>query len=158
MGRRPELEPALLAEYSWARALALMLARNPHEAEDLVQDAMSRVLRRPPDSVAPPAIRAWLRTAMVRQLLATRRRAANELKALVRLFVQPPPVPATTQASEQMLAALRRLPPRQRACIVLRYVHDLPEPEIAGMLGVADGTVKAHLAQARERLRELMGD
>lgn len=157
MATRADVEVVLLECYPWARSLALMLARNGFEADDLVQEAFAKALRNPPETAAPGSMRAWLRTTMVRDLLRARGRTARELKAFGRLFVQPPPVPATTQASDDMLRALRRLPPRRRAVIVLRYVHDLPEGQIAETLGVAEGTVKAHLAQAREQLREILG-
>ena len=158
MSERAEVEAALLECYAWTRSLALMLARNGFEADDLVQEAFARALRSPPQTVNAAAVRAWLRTTMVRDLIRNRGRAARELKAFGRLFLQPPPVPATTQAGDDLQRALRRLPPRQRAVIVLRYVHDLPEDEIAEALGVAAGTVKAHLAQARQKLRGIIGE
>ena len=55
-----------------------------------------------------------------------------------------------------LLAAVRILPDRQRACVVLRYMEDLPEREIADVLGCSIGTVKSQLFKARARLeREL---
>jgi RNA polymerase sigma-70 factor (ECF subfamily) len=48
---------------------------------------------------------------------------------------------------------VRRLPPRQAQAVVLHYVEDLTVADIASVLGVAEGTVKALLHQARERLR-----
>lgn len=48
--------------------------------------------------------------------------------------------------------AVRELPDRQRAAVVLHYVEDLAVTEIAAMLGVAEGTVKASLARARQTL------
>ncbi|HVL89821.1 MAG TPA: RNA polymerase sigma factor [Actinomycetota bacterium] len=155
---RAAVEALLLDAYPWARSLALMLTRNGFEADDLVQEAMSSFLRKPPQVVTAATVHAWLRTAIVRDASRRRRRAASELKAFGRLFVQPPPVPATSQPSDDMLQAVRRLPPKQRACIVLRYVQDQSEEQIAEILGIAPGTVKAHLAQARERLRDLLGD
>ena len=50
--------------------------------------------------------------------------------------------------------ALDRLPVRQRAALVLRYWHDLPEREIARVLGCAPGTVKSLLSRALATLRE----
>jgi len=155
---RAALEALLLDAYPWARSLALMLTRNGFEADDLVQEAMSSFLRSPPQVLTAATVHVWLRTTIVREATRRRRRALAELKALARLFVQPPPVPATGQPSDDMLRALRRLPPRQRAAIVLRYIHDQSEEQIAQTLGIAAGTVKAHLAQARERLRDLLGD
>jgi RNA polymerase sigma factor (sigma-70 family) len=52
-----------------------------------------------------------------------------------------------------VVAALRRLPVRQRAVIVLRYYDDLTESDVADLLGMAVGTVKSHTARGLERLR-----
>jgi RNA polymerase sigma-70 factor (sigma-E family) len=58
-----------------------------------------------------------------------------------------------------MLAELvRALPPRQREAVVLRYYEDLPEAEIARILGCAVGTVKSQLSKARATLAEAMGE
>lgn len=58
-----------------------------------------------------------------------------------------------------VVEAVRALPPRQRAAVVLRYYEDLPEAEIAALLGCSTGTVKSQLAKARASLaRRLGGD
>lgn len=54
--------------------------------------------------------------------------------------------------------ALARLPPRQRAALVLRYYADLPEAEVADLLGCSVGTVKAHTHRGIQRLRQLLGE
>jgi RNA polymerase sigma factor (sigma-70 family) len=55
-----------------------------------------------------------------------------------------------------LLTALGELPPRQRACVVLRYYQDLPVAQVAAALGVADGTVKRYLSEALDRLAARM--
>ena len=57
-----------------------------------------------------------------------------------------------------LIEALRSLPHRQRAAAVLYYLGDLPIHEIAQVMDVAEGTVKALLSQARDRLRKNLGD
>jgi RNA polymerase sigma-70 factor, ECF subfamily len=52
-----------------------------------------------------------------------------------------------------IVTALAALPERQRQAIILFYWGDLPLPAIAQLMGIAEGTVKAHLAQARAALR-----
>lgn len=52
-----------------------------------------------------------------------------------------------------MLQALRLLPPKQRAVVVLRYYEDLPEAAIAEALGCSPGTVKSHASRALRTLR-----
>ena len=58
----------------------------------------------------------------------------------------------------EVWASVRSLPERQRLAIVLRYVGDLPEGDIASIMGVTRGTVAASLAAARERLAVLLED
>jgi RNA polymerase sigma factor (sigma-70 family) len=58
---------------------------------------------------------------------------------------------------DRTLRAVMRLPPRRRAVVVLRFYDDLPEAEIAGLLGVSVGTVKSQLSRALEQLRADLG-
>lgn len=70
-------------------------------------------------------------------------------------------VASTTQSLDtdhvDLVSALRQLPPRQRQATVLYYVADLPVAVVADRLGVSEGTIKAHLSQARHKLRLAMG-
>ena len=65
---------------------------------------------------------------------------------------------ADTPSSDRVdvAEALRRLPPRQRQITVMHYIGDLPVEAIAELLDVREGTVKAHLAQARSALRDIL--
>jgi RNA polymerase sigma-70 factor (sigma-E family) len=54
--------------------------------------------------------------------------------------------------------AVRSLPPRQRACVVLRYYEDLPEARIAEILDCSTGTVKSQLSKARSKLQRELSD
>jgi RNA polymerase sigma-70 factor (sigma-E family) len=60
---------------------------------------------------------------------------------------------AGVDARDEVWRALGRLPRRQRAVLVLRYFEDLPESEIADILGVSAGTVKSQAAKALAKLR-----
>jgi RNA polymerase sigma-70 factor (sigma-E family) len=53
--------------------------------------------------------------------------------------------------------AVKGLPERQRACVVLRYYEDLPEAHIADVLGCSIGTVKSQLSKARTKLEKSLG-
>jgi len=57
-----------------------------------------------------------------------------------------------------LMAALRRLTPGQRAAVFLHYQADLPVREVARLMGTSGAVVKVHLSQGRRRLRSLLGD
>lgn len=65
-------------------------------------------------------------------------------------------VAAPTAVAVDVASAMRRLPPRQRVAVVLHYLTDMPVPDVARAMDVSEGTVKAHLAQARQRLRPML--
>lgn len=117
-------------------------------AEESVAEAFARATERWEDLRDPVA---WLyRVAfnVATDELRHERRGRHE-----RTQDAPPP----TEPGE-LFQAMRRLPPRQRAAMVLFYVNDLPVAEIASRMGVTRPTVRVHLTQGRRRLRELLGD
>jgi RNA polymerase sigma-70 factor (sigma-E family) len=133
---------------------AYVLTGDPHEAEDLVQEALART------GAAWSRVRnrdnpeTYVRTVMVRLMCNRWRRPRRE-----RLTARPPetarPDPALGRVDDDAAveALLRDLPPRQRAVLVLRYVDGLTEAEIADTLGCARGTVKSQAAKALASLR-----
>jgi RNA polymerase sigma factor (sigma-70 family) len=56
-----------------------------------------------------------------------------------------------------VLGALRELPAKQRAAVVLRYLDDLPVHEVAAALGCSEGTVKSNASRGLDRLRQVLG-
>ncbi len=133
------------------------LTGNPHDAADLVQGVLERigsrwstVLRKTGDPLA------YARRAMVNAHISRWRRTRRE-----NLVAELPDVKAVYQpdrfADEPLWQALRTLPPRQRAVIVLRYYEDLSEAEIAATLGITKGTVKSQANKAMTTLRTRMG-
>src|SRR5690606_41746867 len=64
----------------------------------------------------------------------------------------PDPADAIAQRHE-LMAALAQLPPRQRACLVLRYFEDLSVVDTAGALGITPGTVKSQTSRALDTVR-----
>lgn len=139
--------------YPWATGVAFLLCRNAQQAEDLVQEALVQAVRRPPEPLDSATLRAWLRPVIFRLYLRHRSRAQREAAALLSLLHERPPGPALSDRAEAIVDGLGHLSPKQRACVVLRYLEDLPEAEVAALLGMRVGTVKAHLAKGRERLR-----
>ncbi|MEU4219362.1 SigE family RNA polymerase sigma factor [Actinoplanes sp. NPDC026623] len=147
-----ELHAFVEARYLHLRRTAYLLCGDWHRAEDLVQTALARVVvaarRRAIDNLD-----AYARTVLTRVYLDYRRRHPWRRE---RPLAEPPEQPATDgdrALSLTVLAALRALPPRQRAAVVLRYWEDRSTEETAEALGVAAGTVKSQCAKALATLR-----
>ncbi len=158
----PELdsfEEFVLARRSALLRTAYLLTGDLHDAEDLVQVALAK------------AVPQWRRIharpePYVRQILAresitrwrTRRWRESPRDVL------PEPTAAGGDAglgADERLAlrdALARLPPRQRAVVVLRYFDDLTEKDTAAALGIAIGTVKSQARDALARLRDVLAE
>jgi RNA polymerase sigma-70 factor, ECF subfamily len=122
------------------------------DAEDVVQEAFARAYLRWGRLAAYDQPAAWVRRVAFNLALQGLRRARQALRLHDRLR----PVRQATLAAEQLeLAdALRRLSPRHRQVLALRYLADLPVEEIARELRVPVGTVKSRLARARKGLAE----
>ncbi|MHB8505631.1 MAG: sigma-70 family RNA polymerase sigma factor [Acidimicrobiales bacterium] len=91
----------------------------------------------------------WAYRVALNELRRTLRRRALERRLLGRL---PPPRPAPEPSVAAIDELLAGLPPRQRTAVVLRYVADLPEADVAAAMGVTRGTVASTLADARRAL------
>jgi RNA polymerase sigma-70 factor (ECF subfamily) len=130
------------------------------EAEDVVHEAFARALLRPARflDVQDPA--AWLRTVAV-NLAKTRYRRRwlfDQLQRAGRVWQPPDAVPGLSPDRVALVAALRRLPYATRVTLVLHHVADLPVDEVAAILGVPAGTVKARLSRGRAALARHLSD
>jgi RNA polymerase sigma factor (sigma-70 family) len=100
---------------------------------------------------------AYLRRAVVNLCRSRIRRKAIEARVGVLAPRSAPLWDAEARDTQRVVwEAVRGLPPRQRACVVLRYYEDLPEREIAEILECSVGTVKSQLAKARSRLERVL--
>ena len=163
------LETLVQLHQERAFRLAVLITRDPHLAEDVVADAFLTAFQRIGTFDATRPLAPWFHKVV----------ATTALKALDRSRRVVPIVaeggdpleeacpsgclPQTTEETldwvarvedrAAILAALRSLPPAQRAAIVLKYYADLKESEIAQALGVPRGTVKSRLFHGLARLR-----
>jgi RNA polymerase sigma-70 factor (sigma-E family) len=139
----------------WSR-VAYLLTGDQHLAEDLVQITFERVARHWERVIADGDPDPYVRRIMHSQHVSLWRRRWRS----VELWPEPPEVPSAdaTAASDRTVLvwqALRRLAPRQRAVLVLRFFEDLTEAETARVLDCAVSTVKSQTRVALARLREL---
>ena len=159
---------ALVAQHQQAAfRVAWLIARDPGEAEDAVQEAFVKAWRAMPRFRADAPFRPWiLRIASNEarnRARSTRRRdalALREAAAVGTGDAAPSPEAAalSRDETETLTRALDRLPERDRIVIAYRWLLDLSEAETAEILGVRLGTVKSRLSRALRRLREELGD
>jgi RNA polymerase sigma-70 factor (ECF subfamily) len=170
---RAEFEAVVLEHLGSGYNLARWFLRNPHDAEDALQDACLRAFQAF-DGYAGGNGKAWL-MAIVRNVCLTRLRHASSPK-VVRLDDvvtqidqqalrsgdaaegQPDTRLLATLDRDRVGQAIARLPESFREVIVLRELEELSYADIAAIVGVPIGTVMSRLARGRERLRTLLTD
>jgi RNA polymerase sigma-70 factor (sigma-E family) len=133
-----------------------VLTGSPQEAEDLVQEAMAKALRRWRTARADDPV-SYVRTIMVNTHLTRWRRWGSR----IRLGEVPEPAAedtglARSQDWDTLRRALIQLPVRQRAVVVLRYLEDVPDEVISAMLSCRPATVRSLAARGLAALRPLL--
>jgi RNA polymerase sigma-70 factor (sigma-E family) len=131
-----------------------------HDAQDLLQTALMATARHWGRIKRRDQPEAYVRRALARHQINRWRSRARRPETLM----SAPPDHATggeeqagVELRHGLLAALRALPPRQRAVVVLRYYEDLAESDVARLLGVSVGTVRSQAAKALAKLRTAYG-
>ncbi|MCP2262074.1 RNA polymerase sigma-70 factor, sigma-E family [Streptoalloteichus tenebrarius] len=139
--------------------LAVLLVDDAATAEDVVQEAFTGLHRHWSSLRDAAAAVGYLRTAVVNgsRSVLRRRKTAREYT---------PPHTTTARSAESLamltaehqavVAALGKLPPRQREVLVLRYYGGLSEAEIAEATGISRGTVKSTASRALDALQRIM--
>jgi RNA polymerase sigma-70 factor (ECF subfamily) len=156
-----ELRAALVALLPRLRRFARALARDAHDADDLVQIAVERALTRAAQLRPDAPLSSWMfgivRNAWLDELRARGRRA--------RLFAPAESAEQIGAASQgapaDLLAvqdALARLPEEQRAAVALVLIEGLSYKEAAHVMEVPIGTLTSRLARGREALQEMLGE
>ena len=166
--------------------IAYDLLGNRAEAEEAVQEALARACESIGDLREPSAAPSWFLRIVTTMCLRTLRRrrlrkklfgwwpgAGDEVEIAPgniadtgnddiagRMHARGGPAPREALEDQQALGALMgrldQLSGQQRTALILRYGHDLPVAEVAGLLGVELATVKTHLVRGLARLRDLM--
>ena len=146
---RTDFDEFVLAGSPLLLRTAYLLTHDHALAEDLAQTALTQAwlawsrLERPD---------AYVRKVLVNTHVSWRRRKWNGEQAHADV-PEAASAPDDADDRQDLWAALSRLPRRQRAVVVLRFVEDLTEEETARLLGVTTGTVKSQASKALARLR-----
>jgi RNA polymerase sigma-70 factor (sigma-E family) len=137
--------------------LAFIMLGDRQSAEDVVQEAFCGLFRAWDRLPGEANFLAYLRASVVngcRTVIRRRKRTPQSLAV--------PPAPSAEasmlvgEERRATVAALRRLPPRQREALVLRYFADLPERETAEAMGISRGTVKSTTARGLAALGRML--
>lgn len=149
---RDSLRLAFEANYASVLKLAYIYSGRREVAEDLTQEALlraaSKIAQLPAEEVMP-----YLRRTVINLWKNRIRRVAVERRARARLKGPAEVAAPADEPDAELWMAVRRLPPGQRACVVLRYYEDLSEQQVAETLGCSIGTVKSSTSRALSKLR-----
>ncbi len=154
-GDEAAVDALLSATWPHAYRIALSILRHPMAAEDAAQEACARMVRAIAGLRSPAAFGVWFYRLVVREALAIERRTRVHDSLDSRMLASASPL-TDVLIRVDVLRALGKLPPAQRALIALHYYGDLNSREIAAIVGMPDGTVRYHLALARRRLEALL--
>ncbi len=160
-GNREDFERLYRSSYARLLGTLVGVLGDRHAAEDCLQEAFEKAFRAWPGWRPDAPAEAWLHRIAVNAAVSyQRRQRLREAGELVRRLGRPapPPDPADAASTSDLTAALRRLPAKQSAAIVLRHYHGYSNREIAYALGIPERTVASRLAAAKVRLRGLLGE
>jgi RNA polymerase sigma-70 factor (ECF subfamily) len=153
-GDRSAMEQLFKSYRSMVFAVGLSICGNPEDADEVVQESFLRAFRGLAEWRGDSKFSTWLYTISQRVAVDWNLRSQR----------RPPPRPPTGSASDfdreeetrKVLDALRKLPEQQRLALTLRHFRAMTIAEIAEAQGCAEGTIKATLHFAIQRLRELL--
>jgi len=153
-------EEEMLALLPRLRAYARSMARNPHDADDLVQDTVLRALAARARFTPGTNMRAWLFTILRNRFFNN---AAAHGRKTLPIEDAPPEALVTPPAHEwafrqsELRLALGRLHPLQREALLLSVGAELSYAEIGEIIGCPVGTVKSRVFRARQELAGMLG-
>lgn len=150
------------AHYAPLCRLAYVILGDSQMAEEMVMEALLKTFtgfRRIRDLDRADV---YLRRAVVNLCRSKIRRKSIEMRVNATVHHRgerraPHWDPEQHEISRVVLDAVRKLPERQRACVVLFYYEDLPEAQIAEVLDCSVGTVKSQLSKSRAKLQKWLG-
>ena len=142
------------AEFAAVTRTAYLVLHDRDAAEDVAQDAFTQLHLHWAKISAYERPDAWVRRVAIRMAV----RAVRRHRLLDTLLGRLAPPRQEEGSDLDLAAALRRLPPQQRAAVALHYYEDRPLSEVAQILGCSHATAKVHVFKARHRLAALLGE
>lgn len=152
---------AFVAQHSRSlNRLAYLMVGDEHAGEDLAAEALLASWQHWDRVRQADQPLAYVRRILVNQASGHFRRRARDLTVVDRLQLMAPQSSQDpdTAAVVDVRSALMRLPPRRRACLVLRHCFELTEQDVAQALGISVGTVKSQTSKAVAQFRRELGD
>ena len=149
---RPDFDEVFAVEFARVARTVYLICRDKNLAEDIAQDAFVELYRRWQRISRYDRPGAWVRRVAIRMTVRSLRHDAIRIDA-ERAF---PAVEGEHHRDTGVLEAVRVLPLRQRAAVVMFYFEDASVAEIADSLGCSAPTARVHLHRARVRLGDLL--
>jgi RNA polymerase sigma-70 factor (sigma-E family) len=148
-----EFRELYVARAAQLRRTAFLLCGDGHQAEDLVQVSFAKLYAawRRVESPEP-----YLRQVLVRSWVDETRRPHRRERPTAELPDAPVHPTSSTEDRALLMAALMRVPARQRACLVLRFFDDLSVADTARALGCNESTVKSQTSRGLDALRAVL--
>ena len=146
------------ARAATVRRTAYLLCGNWAQAEDLTQTAFAKLYAVWPRVRDRGVADSYLRRIVTRAHVAEHRRPWRRERPAADVPDVAGVAVGSTDERVVLLAALAHVPPRQRACLVLRYFEDCSVEETAAALGCSAGTVKSNTSRGLDALRAVLGD
>ncbi|WP_243841922.1 sigma-70 family RNA polymerase sigma factor [Salinibacterium sp. ZJ77] len=139
---------------------ARLLTGGDEDAADLVQDALVRTFGRLRNGFTVESAEAYVRRAILNASLDRGRRVSLWRRIAPGQYVRDeiPGADAATDARLDLHEELRKLTPRERACLVLRYYDDLKVDDVAQTLGISSGAVKRYLSDGLAKMAIALAD
>jgi RNA polymerase sigma factor (sigma-70 family) len=138
---------------------AYLVCGDPTQAQDLVQDALVRTFSKPRPGLTILKAEAYVRRAITSTYVDhyRRRQRWTRVQHLFRPGERTDGEIGAVDMSADVADAVASLPPRERACVLLRFFDDLTVPQIGLQLGIAEGSVKRYISDGIRKLERNLG-
>ncbi len=141
------------------RTARLLTAGDAHGAEDLVQTALTRLYVHWNKVSRADGPSRYADRTLLNVFIDERKRLWRHRETSTAQLADAEPAPGPDHADRlTVLAALAKLPRRQRATVVLRYFRDLDVASVADLMGCSEGNVKSQTSRGLDKLRDLIAE